>query len=146
MEVYVDGDACPVRDIVYEEAHKRGIQVIMVISMNQEIMGGEGMDVVRVDSAFQAVDMAIINRVGPGDIVVTSDFGLASIALARGARAISFSGRVYSDKSIDSLLTTRYVKLRQRRGGARIKGPAARRREDNRFFRENFKRLLEGTL
>ncbi len=145
MYVYVDADACPVREIIYEEAHKRNVPVIMVISMSQELGERDGMKVIRVDSSFQAVDMAIINRVQPHDLVVTSDFGLATLVLGKGAKAISFSGRIYSDKNIDALLATRHTRMRQRRGGARIKGPSARRREDDELFRKNFIRLLEGT-
>jgi len=143
MRVYVDADACPVREIIYEEAHKRNIPVVMVISMSQELEEREGMGVIRVDSSFQAVDMAIVNRISPGDIVVTSDFGLASLALGKGARAISFSGKIYTDRNIDNLLASRHMRMRQRRGGARIKGPSARKREDNELFRRNFIRLLE---
>lgn len=143
MEIYVDADACPVREIVYREAYSRGVHVTMVVSMSQEIAAQGGMDVIRVDSSFQAVDMAIVNRVDPGDIVVTSDFGLASIVLGKGAKGISPSGRIYFDRDIDTLLEKRHSAARQRRGGGRIKGPKARKRGDDEVFRKNFVKLIE---
>ncbi|HBI22858.1 MAG TPA: DUF188 domain-containing protein, partial [Nitrospiraceae bacterium] len=103
----------------------------------------EGMDVIRVDSSFQAVDMAIVNAAVSGDIVVTSDFGLASIVLGKGARAISPSGRVFSERNIDTLLEKRHSAARQRRGGGRVKGPKARKKVNDDFFRNNLIRLIE---
>src|SRR3972149_4016224 len=103
MEIFVDADACPVREIIYKEAQTRGVRVTMVVSMAHEIRAQKGVDVLRVDSAFQAVDIAIINRAASGDIVVTSDFGLASIVLGKGAKVISPSGRSYSELLIHTL-------------------------------------------
>ncbi|MBI5039552.1 MAG: YaiI/YqxD family protein [Nitrospirae bacterium] len=146
MQIFVDADACPVREIIYKEAQTRGVHVTMVVSMAHEIRAQEGMDVLRVDSAFQAVDIAIINRAASGDIVVTSDFGLASISLGKGAKVISPSGRIYSEQSIDTLLEKRHAAARQRRGGGRVKGPKARKRVDDETFRENLIRLIEGGI
>ncbi len=143
MEIFVDADACPVRDIIYEEAHKRGIHITMVVSMAHNIYEMAGMDVLRVDSSFQAVDIAIVNRASPQDIVVTSDFGLASLVLGNGARTLSPSGRIYSEHNIDSLLEKRHASSRQRRGGGRMKGPKARSREDDDNFRKNFIKLMD---
>ena len=143
MQIFVDADACPVREIIYKEAQTRGVHVTMVVSMAHEIRAQEGMDVLRVDSAFQAVDIAIINRAASGDIVVTSDFGLASIVLGKGAKVISPSGRRYSEQSIDTLLEKRHAAARQRRGGGRVKGPKARKRADDEAFRENLIKLIE---
>ncbi len=143
MKIFVDADACPVREIVYQEARSRGVPVTMVISMAQEVSPAEGMEVIRVDSSFQAVDMAIINSAETGDIVVTSDFGLASIILGKGAKGISPSGRIFSERSIDTLLEKRHTAARQRRGGGRIKGPRARKRGDDESFRRNLVKLIE---
>ena len=143
MQIFVDADACPVRDIIYEEAYKRGINIIMVVSMAHNIYELNGMSVLRVDSSFQAVDIAIVNRASSGDIVVTSDFGLASLVLGNGVIALSPSGRIYTENTIESLLEKRHASARQRRGGGRVKGPKARRREDDDRFRENLIRLME---
>ncbi len=143
MQIYVDADACPVRDIICEEAYKRGIPVTMVVSMAHNIYELAGMSVLRVDSSFQAVDIAIVNKASGGDIVVTSDFGLASLVLGNGVHALSPSGRIFTDRTIHSLLEKRHESARQRRGGGRVKGPKARRRDDDKRFRENLIRLIE---
>lgn len=143
MEIFVDADACPVRGIIYEEARKRGIHVTMVASMAHNIYTMDGMDVVRVDSSFQAVDIAIVNRAASGDIVVTSDFGLASLVIGKEAKAISPSGRIYSERNIDILLEKRHSAARQRRGGGRVKGPKARKIADDEAFRKNLAKLIE---
>lgn len=143
MQIFVDADACPVKDIICEEAYKRGIHVTMVVSMAHNIGEKDGVSVLRMDSSYQAVDMAIVNRAMSGDIVVTSDFGLASLVLGNGVFALSPSGRIYTERTIDSLLEKRHVSARHRRGGGRLKGPKARRREDDDRFRENLVKLME---
>ncbi|MCC6545209.1 MAG: YaiI/YqxD family protein [Nitrospirae bacterium] len=143
MQIFVDADSCPVRDIIYEEAHKRGINIIMVVSMAHNIYELDGMSVLRVDSSFQAVDMAIVNKASSGDIVVTSDFGLASLVLGNGVFALSPSGLIYTVHAMDSLLERRHASARQRRGGRRVKGPKARRREDDNRFRKNLIMVME---
>lgn len=145
MKIFVDADACPVKDIVYQEACSREIPVTMVVSMAHDITAQEGMDVIRVDSSYQAVDIAIVNKAVSGDIVVTSDFGLASIVLGKGARCISPSGMVYSERNIDTLLAKRHITARHRKGGGRTKGPRARKRGDDDLFRKNLIRLIENS-
>src|SRR3990172_2385764 len=143
MQIFVDADACPVRDIIYEEAYKRGINMIMVVSMAHNIYELNGMSVLRVDSSFQAVDIAIVNRASSGDIVVTSDFGLASLVLGNGVFVLSPSGRIYTGYTIVTLLEKRHASERQQRGGGRVKGTKARRKEDDERFRENLIKALE---
>ncbi|MBI5194488.1 MAG: YaiI/YqxD family protein [Nitrospirae bacterium] len=145
MNIYVDADACPVKEIIYYEARDRGGHVVMVVSMAHAIGSMEGMDVVRVDSAFQAVDIAIANRADEGDIVVTSDYGLAALVLGKGAIALSPSGRLYSDHNIDTLLEKRHASHKQRKRGVRIKGPKARKKEDDESFRKTLVRLMTGS-
>lgn len=143
MNIYVDADACPVKEIIYYEARDRGIHVVMVVSMAHSIGSMNGMDVIRVDTAFQAVDIAIANRANEGDIVVTSDYGLAALVLGKGAIALSPSGRLFSDHSIDTLLEKRYASHKQRKRGVRLKGPRARKKEDDDNFRKALVRLIE---
>ncbi len=143
MQIFVDADACPVKDIICDEAYKRGVHITMVVSMAHNLCEMDGVSVLRVDSSYQAVDMAIINRASSGDIVVTSDFGLASIVLGNGVHALSPSGRVYTESIMDTLLEKRHASARQRRGGGRLKGPKARRREDDDRFREKLIKLME---
>ncbi|MBI4715644.1 MAG: YaiI/YqxD family protein [Nitrospirae bacterium] len=143
MKILLDADACPVRGIISEEAVRRGVPVIFVVSMAQGIASEPGVEVIRVDSGFQVVDMALVNRAEEGDIVVTSDAGLAALVLGKGGRALSFSGRIFHSATIDAILEKRHAAARTRRGGGRVKGPRGRNREDDIRFRENLIRLME---
>ena len=143
MKVFVDADACPVKEIIYYEARDRGIHVVMIVSMAHNIESLNGMDVIRVDSAFQSVDIAIVNKANEGDVVVTSDYGLAALVLGKGAIAISPSGRLFSDHNIDTLLEKRHTAHKQRKRGRRVKGPRPRKKEDDESFRKALVRLME---
>ena len=98
-------------------------------------MIGEGAD---------AVDIALINLCRRGDIVVTQDYGVAALALGKGAKAIHQNGRWYTDDNIDGLLMERHLAQKARRSGKHhLKGPAKRTEEDDKRFAESFERLIE---
>ena len=78
-----------------------------------------------------------------GGIVVTQDYGVAALALGKGAKAIHQSGRWYTDENIDGLLMERHMaKVARRKSKNHLKGPAKRTDEDDRRFEESFRRLL----
>ncbi len=90
-----------------------------------------------------AVDIALINLCKRGDIVVTQDYGVAALALGKGAKAIHQSGRWYTDDNIDTLLLERHLAKKARRSGKHhLKGPARRTEEDDRLFAESFERMI----
>ena len=96
------------------------------------------------DHAIDAVDIALINLCHRGDIVVTQDYGVAALALGKGARAIHQSGRWYTDENIDGLLMERHLAKKARRSGKHhLKGPAKRTEEDDKRFAESFERLIQ---
>ncbi|MEW5950247.1 MAG: DUF188 domain-containing protein, partial [Thermodesulfobacteriota bacterium] len=95
-----------------------------------------------VGDAPQETDIAVANAAHSGDIVVTQDWGLASIVLGKGASAISPVGRIYKPETIAFLLEERELKARLRRGGVRTKGPAKRTPEDDQRFEANLRKLL----
>ena len=80
------------------------------------------------------------------DIVVTQDYGLAAMILARGASAIDQNGMVYTGENIDSLLERRYIGQKIRRGGGRTKGPKKRTREDDERFESGIGKILDCCL
>ena len=91
-----------------------------------------------------SADFAIVERLQPGDVVVTQDIGLAGMCLGRGAAAIGVRGRVYDRATIDSQLFIRHEEKKARRHGERTAGPAPFTDEDRRRFSANLRRLLEG--
>jgi hypothetical protein len=90
----------------------------------------------------QATDMAIINRLDKHDVVITQDWGLAALVLAKGGKAISPSGLVYRAERMPFMLEQRNLLARYRRGGGHVKGPSARTEGDDLNFQQAFQRLL----
>ncbi|MFZ5352180.1 MAG: YaiI/YqxD family protein [Bacillota bacterium] len=144
MQILVDGDACPVKSQIVSIAKEFSLKVCIVFSTSHfgSAMEYPEMEKIMVDNESQAADMVIINKVTPGDIVVTGDFGLASLVLGKKATAISFSGRVYDEDNIDKLLFERYLSAEIRRSGGKLKGPAKRSKEDDYNFKEALKLLI----
>lgn len=151
MTVWVDADACPtgVLEIVRRHCGVRGIPVTTVSTWRHEFSGERH---VTVDAAPQATDLAILARMGRGDVVVTQDYGLAALALARGGHGIAPGGMRFTADNIDALLAARAhaEKLRtsSRRGraerpGRAPRGPAPRTRADDERFSIEFARLLD---
>ena len=93
-----------------------------------------------------SADFAIVERLRPGDVVVTQDIGLASMALGRGAAAIGVRGRVYTRQTIDMDLFIRHEEKKVRRAGGRTRGPAAFTGDDRERFKRNLARLIDEAL
>ena len=140
--VLVDADACPVKEIIVRLAKQRSILVTMVIDTSHELDDGYS-KVVTVDKGSDSADYVIANMVTYHDIVVTQDYGLAAMILARGASTIDQNGLIYSNENIDNLLERRYIGQKIRRGGGRTKGPKKRTREDDERFESAFSKVLD---
>lgn len=138
----VDADACPVRAEVIRAGRRHGWPVVLVAGPSQVLPEEPGVEVVRVDAGSQAADLELANRAGAGDVLVTGDFGLAALALARGARVLGFRGRVVDEGNIDGLLASRHLAAKTRRAGGRSRGPRALEAEDRARFRATLERLL----
>ena len=142
MMIYIDADACPVTRIAEKIAEKHGIPVTLLCDTNHRLTSDYS-TVKVIGAGADAVDLALINLCQRGDIVVTQDYGVAALALGKGAKAIHQSGKRYTDENIDGLLMERHLAARARRGGKhRLKGPAKRTEEDDRRFSESFERLI----
>jgi len=140
-KVIVDADACPRTCLEILKASQKdfNFRLITVASFNHQIDSPEH---IVVGSGADAADFAIVNLVIAGDLVITHDLGLAALVLAKGAKALAPSGKVYSASSIDFWLEERALKAKLRRSGSRIKGPAARSYEDDMRFRESLYQIL----
>jgi len=146
MKIFVDADACPVKEVIIEIARKKDIKVVFVVSTAGYFERGWNVEKVLVDSFPQAVDIAIINRVEAGDIVVTQDYGLASLVIGKQGKAISPRGYVFHEENIDRLLQQRHIRYEARKAGIRTRGPKKRSNKDELRFYNNFARLLEKLL
>lgn len=142
MKILVDGDACPVKDIIEELARKYSIEVIMICNPNHVLQSSYAQIVV-VDGSSQAADIAIINRTNQADLVVTQDYGLASLVLAKNALALHPSGKEYSPENIEGLLMQRYINQKSRQAGIRTINPRKRKSSDDEKFRFVLNRILK---
>lgn len=142
--IIVDADACPVKKEVMEIGNEFTIPVIFVASFAHFMNDIQDAKIIYVDSTSQSVDMYIANSLIKGDIVITGDYGLASMVLKPGIKALSFRGMEYTQDILDELLAQRYYSSKVRRGGGKTKGPKAMNIADRKKFVENLrKNILE---
>lgn len=139
MKILVDADACPVKSIIEATAKKLQIPVIMFIDTSH-LLSSDYAEIITVSKAADAVDFALINRTVRGDIVVTQDYGVAAMALGKGAYAIHPSGTQYKDETIERMLMTRHITKKAVRSHKKphLKGPKKRTKEDDAFFESSF--------
>ena len=142
MKIFVDADACPVKESIVRLAKERDIPVTMLIDTSHQLYDGYS-TIITVDKRADSLDFALMGMLAREDIVVTQDFGLAAMVLGKGARAVNQNGLVYTDDNIDRLLMERHISATVRRGGGRTKGPAKRTKEDNERFETAFLKVLE---
>lgn len=144
MKIYVDADASPVKAVVTEVAQQSNIPVVLVMSFSHfsHDEETEGVETVYVDSGADAADYRIMKLARKNDIIITQDYGLASLALAKGCLVLHHKGFAYTPSNIDQLLESRYASAMARKSGKRTKGPKAFTQAD----REKFRKLLQKTI
>ncbi|MCS5637505.1 MAG: YaiI/YqxD family protein [Myxococcota bacterium] len=133
-EIFIDGDACPVKQEVYAVAARLGLSVVLVANQPIRVPRDAGVEMVLVPDGPDAADDWIVEEIRAGDIVITADIPLAARCLARGAHALGTNGREFSPDSIGQALATREIKASLREAGALTGGPAPiTARERSRF-------------
>lgn len=140
MKILVDADACPVKDIIEEVAKSFGLAVCMIIDTSHELYSNYS-SIIQVSKAPDAADLALFNRTQAGDIVVTHDYGVASMVLGKKAYAISFNGKWFTNQNIDMLMYERHVAAKQRKIGIHSCSMKKRTKEDDLKFKESFIKL-----
>ena len=159
--LFIDADACPVTRESIDCARRAGVAVVIAGNSTQNLerhirrddprdaehaRRGFWVTTLDVSVGADSADFAIIERLQTGDVVVTQDIGLASMALGRDAAAIGVRGRVYTLATIDLDMHIRHEEKKVRRQGGRTKGPAAFEDDDRERFAANLQRLVEETL
>lgn len=131
----VDADACPqaVKRKIENICREHQIRLTFITDINHEIYPEYG-EAVTVDQGHDSVDMEIINRTVPQCLVITQDYGLASLVLAKGAYAMHPSGKVYDHNNIDFLLMDRHLAAKSRRAGERTARNRKRSTKDDLDF------------
>lgn len=144
MKLLIDADGCPVVDCALKLAKQYGAKAIILCDTSHQFER-EGARTITVSKGADSVDFALVNLVAPGDIVVTQDYGLAAMCLARRAVPIHQDGMVYTDDNIDSLLLARHTARKIRSAGGRLKGNAKRTKQQDQLFERALAALLEET-
>jgi len=142
MRILIDADGCPVVDITVKIAKHYGIEGIIFCDTSH-VFNKDGAETVTCSKGADSVDFVLVNRARPGDIVVTQDYGLAGMCLARCVRVISQNGMEYSEGNIDALLNARHTAQKIRRSGGRLKGPSKRSRESDEAFERALVEMIE---
>jgi uncharacterized protein len=133
LTVYIDADACPVKDEVYRVARRYKMRVAVVANAPLRVPRDELVALV-VRPGFGAADDWIAEQAGPGDIVVTADIPLAARCLAKAARVLDPKGHPLTDNDIGSALAMRDLMEELRQGGAVTGGPAPMTPKDRSRF------------
>ena len=141
MRILIDADGCPVVNETIKVAHKFNLESIIFCDTSHNF-DEKNIKVIVVSKGIDAVDFAILNNIENGDIVITQDYGLASLVLSRNSYAINQSGMVYTNENIGELLYSRYISKKMRNSGARIKGPKKRDKSQDIIFKEKLEKLI----
>lgn len=142
MKILVDADACPVVDLTVREAKARNIPVTLITD-TAHVFNRTDAEVITVEKGSDSADFKLVNLVQKGDLVVTQDYGLAAMVLAKGGRALNQNGMIYSEQNMDTLLFTRHIAKKVRMAGGRTKGPHKRTKEQDEDFLRTLQRMLE---
>jgi uncharacterized protein YaiI (UPF0178 family) len=125
MKLLIDADGCPVTRPALHIARKYRIPCLIVCDTAHEFRDTDAA-VLTVSKGADSADFALVNRIDPGDLVITQDYGLAAMCLARSAAVLHPNGFEYTAESIDALLAARHNARKIRQGGGRLKGPSKR--------------------
>ena len=145
MKVLIDADACPVVDIAVRLCADFAMECLLFCDTAHQIHRDDAQTLV-FDKGADSVDFALVNRVEEGDIVVTQDYGLASMCLGKGARVIHQDGWEYNEYNISGLMEQRHAARRFRAAGGRTKGPAKRTGAQDDAFAKAFRSLLQQSV
>ena len=138
--ILIDADACPVVNETIEISKQFGFGCLLICDTTHE-MHRDGAETIIVSKGADAVDFVLVNRVQKNDIVVTQDYGLAAMVLAKQGHPIDQNGRWYTNDNIDQLLYARHTAQKVRMAGGRLRGPKKRSKENNEKFEKSLKEL-----
>lgn len=142
MKVLIDADACPVTDIAVNLCKKYHVACLLLCDTAHEIHR-DGAETLTFDKGADSVDLALVNRTAAGDIVITQDYGLASMCLGKRAHVLHQDGWAYTEFNIIGLMEQRHAAKKFRMAGGRTKGPAKRTNAQNDAFSAALEQLLQ---
>ena len=145
LEIYVDADACPVKQEVIKVARRYNLTVTFVANSQMRIPDSEGTKFVLIESRqLDAADDWIAQKVSKDDIVITADIPLAHRCVQKGARILGPSGKIFSEQNIDELLATRDLMASLRDTGMITGGgPPPFQKQDRSKFLHSFDQIIQ---
>ena len=143
LEIYVDADACPVKQEVCRVAKRYRLNVTFVSNSLMRIPDQEGAKLVVVEGQFDAADNWIVENVSKDDIVVTADTPLAYRCVKKGAQVLGPTGRVLSDVNIGQVLATRDLLTELREAGTIMGGPPPFQKRDRSRFLQSLDQIIQ---
>ncbi|MGL4818649.1 MAG: YaiI/YqxD family protein [Bacilli bacterium] len=145
MKLYIDADACPVIPQTLHIANRFNVSVVLVTDYAHSFDKYDCEKIV-VDQGPDAVDWKILQCLTARDVLITQDYGLASLALAKCFATIHPNGWRYTERNIDTLLSSRHLGMQMRKSGKFPKGPKKRKEADNAAFVQCLTIVLEEKL
>ena len=147
ITVFIDADACPVKDEIYRVAKRLGLKVFVVANGRLNVPRDPNVELVVVPKgALDAADDWIAERADGASVVVTQDIPLAARCLAKGGRALDPRGRVFTDASIGDALATRELMSQLRDMGTLTGGPAPFEEKDRSRFLQSLDTVVQKML
>ena len=146
ISIFIDADACPVKDEVYSVAARYGLRVFVVANARMRVPVGLGIEMVVVHRGFDAADDWIAERARGGDVVVTGDIPLAARCLESGARVLGTDGRPFTEESIGGALGSRALNAELRERGVLGGGPRALSEKDRSKFSSRLDQFVQAGL
>lgn len=142
--IIIDGDACPVTDDIIRIVENAGISVLIIRSVNHFSLAEhpDYVSTIYVDHGVDSADFRIVKLTTGEDIVVTQDYGLASLLLNKAQHVIHHKGYEYTTQNIEQLLTQRHISAQVRQQGGRTKGPKKLTQQDHDIFSKFLKQLI----
>jgi Uncharacterized protein conserved in bacteria len=141
MRILIDADACPSINLIIEIANKYKIKTLLFHD-NTHNLEKHNVETIICDKGYQSVDMILMNEMKENDIIITQDFGVATIAISKKAYSIHPKGMIYDDENIDKILFERHINTKQR-DKRKLKGPKKRTNEDDEKLIYSLKTIIE---
>lgn len=144
MKIYVDADACPniVKNIIFRAAQRCQVHTLLLANHTLRIPPSPFIRFIQVPGGFDVVDKQIIEKVLPGDLVITADIPLAAFVIEKGAHALNPRGELYTPDNIQQRLSLRNFMEDVRSSGQTTRGPAPLHPRDQQQFANMLDKLL----
>ncbi len=143
LHIFIDADACPVKQEVYRVARRYNLEVTLVANSWMRIPHEQGISLEVVGTGADAADDWIVDQVQPDDIVITADIPLASRCLKKNAAVIGTTGKPFTDNNIGDCVATRDLLAELRDAGEITSGPPPLKKSDRSRFLQRLDEAIQ---